>query len=139
MKRLLILAVALTSYAQTITIKESPDQSRFYTIAPPNESVSAKSAASKRLKNRYYLFGDPSLERVSMGEIIVSFAKETDITAFGERYHLKNPRRISVKFHSWIFENASELDDLSLAAQIGANEPNIRYAKPNWLSTAITQ
>jgi hypothetical protein len=127
--------------AGAIEIKEAPNKSRFYTIAPQEQNASVKNYANGRSPkpNRYYLFGNPNMEAVSTGYIIVGFESEPDIEAFSDRYDLQKPRRISRKFYTWIFENGGDLDDLSLAALIGANEPNIRYAKPEWRSTATTQ
>jgi hypothetical protein len=138
-------AIAIALFGETIAIKEAPNQTNFYTIAPiaRDRNASAKGYAPDRAQfskpNRYYLFGDPNLEKISTGYIAVGFEIEPDITAFSERYNLKNPRKINRKFCAWIFENGGAIDDLSVAAQIGANEPNIRYAKPVWKSTFAPQ
>ncbi|MDR2033718.1 MAG: hypothetical protein LBP89_03705 [Helicobacteraceae bacterium] len=136
---ILIFAVAACADAQTITIKESPDRVNYYTIAPNLSQQTLSDKTQTKKPNRYYLFGDPNLERVSTGKLVVSFESEPNIEEFSERYHLTNPKRISRMFYTWVFENASDIDDLNLAAQIGANETNVRYAKPDWISTVAIQ
>ncbi|MDR1911090.1 MAG: hypothetical protein LBQ52_01920 [Helicobacteraceae bacterium] len=133
---ILVFAIAACADAQTITIKESPNQVNYYTIAPNQSPQTLSDKTQARKPNRYYLFGDANLERVSTGKLVVSFENEPNIEEFSERYHLTNSKRISQMFYTWVFENASDIDDLNLAAQIGANETNVRYAKPDWISTA---
>jgi hypothetical protein len=52
------------------------------------------------------------------------------------------PRRLcrneNKRFYSRIFDK-SDLDDLTPSARIGANEPNIRRAKPERLSKVAPQ
>jgi hypothetical protein len=137
LKRLFIFSlIAIGAIAETISIKESPDRVFYYEVAREAQP-NALQAAQK--PNRYYLFGDPNMERVSTGYLIVSFATEIDVEAFCAKYELKNPRKISRKLNTWVFENAGDLDDLRAAARIGDNETNVLYAKPDWLATAKLQ
>jgi hypothetical protein len=158
---LLALISAGTLCAQTLVIKESPNRNGYYTIAPAPQESAAKSSSSESaaqtptrfyrsvdLKerissavavkpNRFYRYGDPSQEYVSTNALIVSFEGVKDaeaINAFAAKWNLSNPRQISVMFNTWVFDNPSSDDDLTLSSKIGQGESDIRFAKPDFIA-----
>jgi hypothetical protein len=153
---LLALLSAGTLCAQTLVIKESPNRNGYYTIAPaPQESAAQSSnsetptrfyrsgdlkeriSASAVKPNRFYRYGDPSQEYVSTNALIVSFEGVKDAEAindFAAKWNLSNPRQISVMFNTWVFDNPSSDDDLTLSSKIGQGESDIRFAKPDFIA-----
>ncbi|MDR2033716.1 MAG: hypothetical protein LBP89_03695 [Helicobacteraceae bacterium] len=158
---LLALLGAVTLCAQTLVIKESPNRNGYYTIAPAPQESAAQSSGNesaaqtparfyrsgdlkKRISsdnavkpNRFYRYGDPSQEYVSTNALIVSFADAKDAEAinnFAAKWNLSNPRQISVMFNTWVFDNPSSDDDLTLSSKIGQSESDIRFAKPDFIA-----
>ncbi|GHS87041.1 hypothetical protein FACS189487_02420 [Campylobacterota bacterium] len=146
-KFILVFCTAAILSANEITILESSDREMSYTIAPAepakkslsvNAKTSEKSANNESKigenakKYRYFLYGDPEREAISHGSVIVGFKNEADISPLADRYNLKNPQRIGESL-SFVFDNHSELDDLSLCAKIYEESPHaIDSASPNW-------
>lgn len=126
-----VLIAAFVLSAQTLTIKESPGRNTRYEIATESSAKSLSSAKG----SRYFLYGDPAQERRSTGKLIVGFEHEIDVAAFAAKWKLENPKRISRMFVTWVFDNVSPSDDLTLAAAIGAQEEGIRFAKPEWATS----
>jgi hypothetical protein len=143
----LIGAVALC--AEPIVIKESPNRNGYYEIAPKSVQATQQTQDGKRhvkldrnrgsgvTTNRYYKNGDPADEYVSTGSLIVSFSAEkspTEIDAFAAKWKLGVSKQISKMFHTWVFNNLSEDDDLTLASKIGQSESDISFAKPDFIA-----
>ena len=138
MRTLLLVTVFLTAICAQVAVKEAPGRSVIYELAPEKKG-SAKSVApgENQKGSRYYINGDGDRPIESTGTLIVSFTGEVDAKAFAARWDLQNPRRLSRSFATWAFENASGVDDAALASQIGASEPNIRFAKPEWKANRV--
>lgn len=133
MKKIICLGLCAALLGATqLVIKESPDRTVIYEKAPA--PASAKSLSPQSRGTRYLINGDPLQVRESTGRLIIGFENEIDAQGFAARWHLANPRRISRMFVTWAFDNASAIDDAALAAQIGAQEPGIRFAKPEWMT-----
>jgi hypothetical protein len=151
---LLPLIGAVMLCAEPIVIKESPNRNGYYEIAPQTDQTALRVQSRIRpvdlvkLKlnresgigvktNRYYKNGDPSDEWVSTGSLIVSFSAEKtrdDIEAFAKKWNLSVSKQISKMFHTWLFKNLSEDDDLTLASKIGQAESDISFAKPDFIA-----
>ncbi|MDR2906019.1 MAG: hypothetical protein LBU73_08710 [Helicobacteraceae bacterium] len=136
MKNLLLAATlaffaANCASANGIKILEGEGRETPYTIAPGG--VKTQSAGGER-EYRYYQYGDSSREKVSYGEISVSFNQApADLAAFAARYSLKNPRKTGKLYETYLFENHSGFDDLSLCAKIAEeNKEALRFATPNF-------
>lgn len=126
----LIALVGTVLMAQSYTVLEAPGRSVTYEKAPERTDRSLLPGRAI-----YYIGGDPNHPREATGRISVSFTQEVAIEAFVDRYDLKNPRRTSRLYASWSFEVPKGVDVVALSAQIAANEPHLRYAKPDWVAT----
>jgi hypothetical protein len=153
---LLPLIGAAVLCAEPIVIKESPNRNGVYTIAPQSVQ-SAQAAPQSAIKgfikpnrgfgsgiktNRYYKNGDPSDEYISTGSLIVSFEAEktqSEIDAFATKWNLSVSKQISKMFHTWVFRNVSNDDDMTLAGKIGQEESDISFAKPDFVAKIKTR
>ncbi|MDR1452209.1 MAG: hypothetical protein LBI57_07790 [Helicobacteraceae bacterium] len=153
MKRYLLpLIGAVVLCAEPIAIKESPNRTGYYEIAPQSAQIAApqtqnnqpigfvkpdRNRISGAKANSYYKNGDPSQEYVSTGSVIISFDSEktqSDIEAFASKWQLSNAKQISQMFHTWTFSNDSSDDDLTLVSKIGRAESDISFAKPDFIA-----
>ena len=133
MKKILFAILAFSYLgAETITIIESPGRTVEYETVPQTaaKKLNSDQADQSAKQQRYLRYGEQ--EVITTGSIIVSFTGAVDIDAFAAKYQLANGRELSQMFVIWVFDNHSELDDLHLCAKIGAEEPSIRYAKPDF-------
>ncbi|MGE4294300.1 MAG: hypothetical protein AB7E49_01185 [Campylobacterales bacterium] len=136
LKILLAFSIAVWTLQAGMVVQESADRRVVYEKAP---AAAAKSVAPLQRGTRYFIDGDPAQERHSTGRVIVGFESDVDAAAFAQRWQLENPRRISRLFVTWVFDNRSALDDAALASRIAAEEPLIRFAKPEWTSVRISK
>ncbi|GHV03163.1 hypothetical protein AGMMS50229_01480 [Campylobacterota bacterium] len=126
---LMILAAALSACAETITIVDAPEATTEYTVVPSARSASGGASAKPM---RFYRNGDKNDEVVATGKIIVSFTGKTDAAAFAKRWGLTNVQLLNEMFNTFVFDNPTADDDVTISAKIAKNESNIRYAKPDF-------
>jgi hypothetical protein len=121
--------------AADIVIKDEKGRLESYTIVPKGMQKKSLEIESGK-ENRYYLYGDPNMEAISNGFIIIAFKTPVNIDEFSAKYNLLKAGAISEKKLLYLFENKSAFNDLSLCAEITAQNSEIRYARPDFKSNA---